>query len=282
MAVFYNRATLSYGGTTTNSNVTTGEILEALTVTKSVLSDSYVAGEPVDYAISIVNSGSAPVTDVTVTDNLGEYSFSETEARIPLDFEDGSVYAFSDGTLLPTPTVTAADGLEISGLTVPASGNLLLLYSAVPNEYAPLSAGSSIINTAEVTSSSIAAPISASAALLVSDEPILSITKSLSPLSVEENGTITYTFVIENTGNAPAQESDNLVITDTFNPALSEISVTYNGAPWTEYTYSEATGLFTTNAGQITVPEATILQDSVSGAVTVTPGTATVTVTGTL
>ncbi len=282
MAVFYNRATLSYGGTTTNSNVTTGEILESLTVTKSVLSDSYVAGEPVDYAVSIVNSGSAPVTDVTVTDNLGEYSFSETETRIPLDFEDGSVYAFSDGTLLPTPTVTAADGLEISDLTVPASGNLLLLYSAVPNEYAPLSAGSSIVNTAEVTAPSVAAPVSASAALIVSDEPILSITKSLSPLSVEENGTITYTFVIENTGNAPAQEADNLVITDTFSPTLSGISVTYNGALWTEYTYSEATGLFTTNAGQITVPEATISQDPVSGIVTVTPGTATITVTGTL
>ena len=282
MAVFYNRATLSYGGTTTNSNVTTGEILEALTVTKSVLSDSYSAGEPIDYAISIVNSGSTPITDVTVTDNLGEYDFSETETRVPLDYEDGSVYAFSDGTLLPTPTVTAADGLEISGLTVPASGNLLLLYSAVPNEYAPLSAGDSIINTAEVTSPSIAAPVSAFATLLVSDEPILSITKSLSPLSVEENGTITYTFVIENTGNVPAQAADNLVITDTFEPVLSGISVTYNGATWAEYTYSEATGVFTTNAGQITVPEATISQDPVSGSVTVTPGTATITVTGTL
>jgi hypothetical protein len=48
-----------------------------------------------------------------------------------------------------------------------------------------------------------------------------------------------------------------------------------------EYNYDEATGQFTTNAGQITVPAATYTQE-VDGTWTVTPGTAVLTVTGTV
>ena len=87
--------------------------------------------------------------------------------------------------------------------------------------------------------------------------PDLAITKSVSPSIVAENGQITYTFLIENYGNTEASASDNVIITDTFNPILTGITVTYNGNAWTapaSYTYNEATGEFATVAGQITVP----------------------------
>ncbi|MBR5453517.1 MAG: hypothetical protein IKV54_05490, partial [Clostridia bacterium] len=61
--------------------------------------------------------------------------------------------------------------------------------------------------------------------------------------------------------------------------------VTFEGAAWTQgiqYNYSEATGLFTTVPGQILVPAATYTQDPVTGAYTLTPGIATLTVTGTI
>ncbi|MEI3048770.1 MAG: hypothetical protein V8T65_12065 [Roseburia inulinivorans] len=48
-------------------------------------------------------------------------------------------------------------------------------------------------------------------------------------------------------------------IIDTFDPILSNIAVSYNGtalAAGTDYTYNEATGLFATTAGRITVPAA--------------------------
>ena len=115
--------------------------------------------------------------------------------------------------------------------------------------------------------------------------PDLSITKSVSPSVVAENGQITYTFLIENYGNTEASEGDNVIITDTFNPILSGITVTYNGKTWTapnSYTYDETTGRFATVAGQITVPVATFTQDQTTGIITTTPGTATVTVTGTI
>ena len=76
----------------------------------------------------------------------------------------------------------------------------------------------------------------------------------------------------------------NVVVTDTFAPILRNIAVTYNGTAWTEgtnYTYNAATGVFTTLAGQITVPAASFTQNT-DGTFTVTPGTATLVITGTV
>ena len=115
--------------------------------------------------------------------------------------------------------------------------------------------------------------------------PSLSINKAISPSPVVENGRVTYTFTIENRGNTAAEAADNLIITDTFDPILSDLAVALNGTALTSptgYTYDTATGLFATVAGQITVPAATYTQDAATGVVTVTPGTAVLTVTGTL
>ena len=107
----------------------------------------------------------------------------------------------------------------------------------------------------------------------------------MSPTSVAENGTITYTFVISNTGNAEAEATDDVVVTDTFSPVLSDITVTYNGEPWAtpaNYSYDETSGVFSTVSGAVTVPAATYTQDPATGMWASEPGTATLTVTGTI
>ena len=79
--------------------------------------------------------------------------------------------------------------------------------------------------------------------------------------------------------------TDNAAVTDTFDPILTALTVTFDGAIWvqgTQYNYNEATGLFTTVPGQILVPAATYVQDPVTGAYTATPGIATLVVTGTI
>ena len=79
--------------------------------------------------------------------------------------------------------------------------------------------------------------------------------------------------------------TDNAAITDTFNPILTALSVTFDGVSWTQgvqYNYDEATGLFTTVPGQILVPAAAYTQDPVTGEYSVTPGIATLVVTGTI
>ena len=102
----------------------------------------------------------------------------------------------------------------------------------------------------------------------------LSISKCMSPTSVVENGTVTYTFYLQNSGNTATAAADYVIVTDTFDPILSGLTVTLDGAPLTlgtDYTYDTATGAFATTAGTITVPAATAVQDAETGLWRITP-----------
>ncbi len=281
MATFYNQATLSYNNTTVSSNIVSGEVTEVLTAEKTAISGSYTGGGTITYAVSLVNSGSVPVTGITMTDDLGAYEY-ETLTLIPLTYITGSVHYFVNGALQPSPTVSEQDdALVISGLNVPANGSAVIIYQADVNEFAPMESGSSITNT--VTADGSGAPaITASAEVPVSDEAVLSISKALSPLSVTENSVITYTFIIQNTGNTAESTA---VINDTFDPPLSAITVSMNGAPSEKeiaYTYDETTGVFATVSGAMTIPAAAYTRIAGTGEIVVVPGTVEVTVTGTI
>ena len=283
MAIFTNQATLSYNNTVTTSNVTTGELLEVLSVTKTALQSTYGPGDAVVYFIQLVNSGTVPFTALTVSDDLGAYDFDGATVT-PLDYVDGTLRYFVDGVLQSSPTVTAGPPLAVSGITVPAGGSALLVYEAQPNAFAPGGTGAAITNIATVSGGGLSAPLTAEATVTTASAPYLTISKSLCPLTVTENGQLTYTFWLQNSGSAPAVATDNAVITDTFSPILSGLTVTFNGEVWTEgvdYTYDEATGAFATLPGRITVPAATFTQNA-SGVWVSEPGTAVLRVTGTV
>ena len=284
MAVFFNQATLTYNGGATNSNIVSGEIVEVVTATKTATPSTYRAGEVVTYIVTLLNGGTSPISGLTVSDDLGAYT-SGGQTLVPLDYIEGSVRYFTNGVPQPNPTAETANGLVISGLDIPAGGNATLVYRVRVNGFAPLGTESEITNTATVTGSGIVNPITASATINSEDSAELSITKSVTPATVTENGRLTYTFVIENSGNTEAVATDNLVVTDTFDPVLSSLVVTFEGETWTEgeqYTYNEITGEFATVASQITVPAATYTTDPATGAITVTPGSVTLTVSGTV
>ena len=284
MATFSNQATLTFRGGSTSSNVVTGEILETLSLSKTAVGGTYRPGDTITYAVSLVNSGATALTGLTLTDDLGAYPFG-TGTLTPLSYEDGSLLYYVNGVLQATPTVTAGPPLSVGGISVPAGGNALLVYAATLNEFAPSDAGASIVNTVTVSGGGLLEPVTASETVTPVAESVLSITKALSPTSVAENGEITYTFLISNNGNTAAVATDDLTVTDTFNPILSNITVTLDGvtlAEGTDYTYDEATGVFTTTQSRITVPAATVTQDPVTGAYTTVPGTALLTVTGTV
>ena len=283
MAIFNNFATLSYSGGTTNSNTVTGEILNTLSSTKIAVVEDYSVKDNKTYVITLLNSSSAPLNNISITDDLGGYLFNGSTVY-PLSYTAGSVQLYINGVLQTAPTVSSGPPLEFSQITIPAGGNAILIYETVVTAYAPLAAGDTITNTAVITASGLSSPITVTETISTENRSDLTISKSVCPSVVSENESLTYTFIIENHGNTPAIATDNVILTDTFDPILDPITVSLNGTTWTEgvsYTYNRTTGLFTTIAGQITVPAATYTQ-ATDGTWIVTPGTTSLTVTGTV
>ena len=284
MAIFTNQATLTYNGNSTNSNIAYGEILDVLVATKTAVDGSYAPGQIVTYVVTLRNTGNASLTGLVVTDNLGGYDFNGATVY-PLTYEDGSVALFTNGVPQAAPTVTAGPPLVFSNITVPAGGDTVIVYQAQANAFANPAVGGSIDNTVTVTGDGLSAPITATETVVANAAPLLTISKSITPSQVVDNDRVTYTFVIQNSGNQAVVATDDAAITDTFDPILTALTVTFDGAAWTQgvqYNYNEATGLFATVPGQILVPAATYTQDPVTGAYTATPGIATLVVTGTI
>jgi uncharacterized repeat protein (TIGR01451 family) len=247
-------------------------------MTKTAVSNGYGVGDGITYVISLINETAIDRTGVTLTDNLGVYTVGATSV-IPLSYVNGSVLYYQNGVIQPAPTVTIGTELVISGITVPARGNAIVVYEATANSFAPLSTGGSITNV--ITS----ADLTANATVNVREEAVLNISKAISPAVISDNGELTYTFVIQNSGNLEAGIADNVTISDTFNPILNGLTVTLNGTTLTEgmgYTYNPTTGVFSTVPGIITVPAATYAQDATTGIITTTPGVTTLTVSGTI
>ncbi len=283
MASFTNQAHLSYNGRSVASNVVTGQMLSPLTLTKTAVVDTYAPTDTVTYVITIVNCGATAYTDLTLTDDLGAYA-AGGQTVYPLSYTPDSAAWFINGTRQADPTASGAP-LVISGLSVPAGGNAVILYEAATTDAAPLAEGCEITNAVTLTGSGIGTPLTAQATVTVEAQANLRITKSLSPAVVAENGSLTYTFLIQNEGNLPAGADATVVVTDTFDPILRDLTVTLNDLPLavtTGYTYDESTGAFATVAGQITVPAATFSQSTETGDWETVPGEAVLTVTGTV
>lgn len=288
MAAFYNQATLSYNGNVLSSNVTAGEIIGVLSATQDAIIQTYAPDSENVYVINIVNSGSEDLTNLTVTSNLGAYTTGEETAPkitvVPLTYTEGTVNYYVNGVEQPTPTVTSTSPLTVTGISIPAGGNAAIVYAVKTNQYAPYGDGASITVTATVSGSNIS-DVTATAVTTPAAEPVLAISKSLSPTTVEENGTVTYTFIIQNSGAAEAAASEDIIFSDIFDPVLTGLAARFNGTEWTEgtnYNYDDTTGVFTSLAGEITVPAAQYSQDTATGVWSVQPGVSTLVITGTI
>ena len=285
MATFYNQATLSYGGNVLNSNTTEAELLTGLEITKTPITASYTAGGNVVYAITVSNMGGSAYNALTITDNLGAYDLPGGGTAVPLTYVDGSLLYYLNGVLQPVPTVTAVGDLTIEDINLPANSTATFIYEATANEFAPIAAGSVITNVATTNGGAGVGEISATATVAVSEAPELTIAKAVCPAVLNDNDTLTYTIIVQNLGNTPIVATDGVVITDIFNPILTNIEVTLNGATLDEgtgYTYNPVTGEFATVDGVITVPAATYTQSPDTNAIITTPGVTVLTVTGTV
>lgn len=284
MATFYNQATLSFGQNIVNSNTTEAELLSGLTLTKTAITATYGRGSNIVYAITLSNMGGAAYNALTVADNLGAYTTPSGVAAVPLTYVDGSIRYYLGGVLQPAPTVSTEGGLLIGGIDLPQGGVATFVYQTVANEFAPTAQGGTITNVASVDGGVGVGEITATATVTADESPELSIAKAVCPQVITDNGELTYTIIVQNLGNTPVIATDNVIISDVFNPPLSDITVTLNGTTLTEgsgYTYNAATGEFATQNGVVTIPAATYTQSD-TGVVTTTPGVTVLTVNGTV
>ncbi len=284
MAIFTNQATLTYNGISTNSNIAVGEILDVLTATKTSVEENYSIGDRVTYVVALRNTGNTTLNGLTLTDDLGGYDFDDATVY-PLTYAQDSLLYYVNGVLVPAPTVTAGPPLSITGINIPSDSNAIIIYQAVVNNFANPQEDGTITNTVTVSGDGINTPATATDTIESESSAQLSISKSITPSQVVDNDRVTYTFTIQNTGNEAIVATDDAVISDTFNPILTDLIVTFNGQSWTEgvnYNYNEVTGLFTTIPSNITVPAATYTQDETTGEFILTPGIATLIVEGTI
>ena len=282
-----NQASLTYQyGTSTASalsNIASTLLLDALTVTKSSLTESYRPEDEITYIITVANTGAATLSDLVVTDDLGSYSIPGPLSVTPLDYV-GPARLYVNGQYVSELTATTAAG-SVS-FTIPslaAGANATILYLACVNAYAPQRSGDSITNTASFRADGLNEDASASYTINAEAYADLRLIKAMSPNPVQDGGLITYTFTLYNYGNT---EATGVILTDAFSPAPSNLSVSVDGASVPASAYSYEGGLFTLPASgaseSITVPAATYTQDASTGLISADPGVVSIVVTGTL
>lgn len=284
MANFFNQASLNFGGRITNSNVTEGEVLNRLTVNKVALTTDYGPGDNVVYAVNLTNNDATDKTDITVTDDLGAFVVGDLNI-VPLTYVEGTLIYYQNGVLQTAPTVNAGPPLTISGITVPAGGNVTLIYETQANEYAPLGANAFINNGVTVGGLDLCDGLADTVSTPTRNEPRLTIAKAICPAVLSCGDEVTYTFIIQNSGNTAVVATDNLIVSDNFTPVLQNITVAVNGGAIAEgvgYNYNTETGEFATIVGTLPVPAATYTRNPTTGEIVTTPGVTILTVTGTI
>lgn len=282
-----NQATLTYNfGTqtaTAESNIATAILQGPITAEKSSLDTDYTEGEDITYFVNLTNSSESALTNVTVTDDLGTYAVSPTLSVTPLTYT-GPAQLFINGipTTVLVPTVTASS-VTFTIPSLSSGDNALITYKATVNGNAPLATASTVENTVSVTADGIVETVTDSHILTVENYADVEIVKAMSPSTVTDGSTLTYSFEIFNYGNTDAT---NVVLTDAFSPAPTQITVTVNGDPIQASEYSYVNGVLTLPtqgaATSITVPAATFTQDPSTGEFTTVPGTVSITVSGTI
>ena len=184
MATFFNQASLNFNGVVTNSNLTEGELLSALSISKTALNGAYGAGEELSYLITVTNNSDAERV-FSLSDDLGAYV--EGGALLyPLSYLTGSARLYVNGVFTSLLTPATAEPLRFEGITLPSGAVATVAYSALVTAAAPIESGSLITNTATI----VGTEESAQSTVGVRDEVSLTIAKAICPRTVSGGGSV--------------------------------------------------------------------------------------------
>ena len=274
-------ATYGYGETrsgSAQSNIATASLLDEFSIvgTKGVLNTSYRPGENLTYYVQVENNGTSSLYNVTVSDDLGG-------AGNPLTYVEGTGYLENDGVFTQiTPTSTRPLVFTLpEPLTSGERVNIIFLTRV---ENAPVDEEvTSITNTATISANSgsptgaiVTVDPSPTATIVLDDFANLTITKSVSTDTITAGVPFSYTFVLENSGNLPAE---NVVLTDVLPEGfvISSITATTDGVS-TVYDTTDYNLDAQTNT--LTLPTNDLKPITVSASSTSGDGQTTVVITG--
>ena len=102
MAIFTNQAQITYNGRTILSNIAQGEIIDPVTITKTALGETYRSGDTKAYIVTLSNTSSTTLSNITVNDTLGSYTV-DTQTFYPLTYI-GPILLFVNGE--PSGSIT--------------------------------------------------------------------------------------------------------------------------------------------------------------------------------
>jgi uncharacterized repeat protein (TIGR01451 family) len=175
-----------------------------LNIAKSGNPTSVQAGGLLVYTIVVGNTGNADATGITVTDTIPANT--------------AFVSADAGGTRI-------GDQVQWSGKTVPADGALTVHFTVRVDS--PLPNGTILNNDAYgVTCTEGVSATGSPVQTTVHSAPVLAIAKSGSPDPVQAGGLLTYTILVENTGNADAT---GVTVTDTIPANTAFVSADAGG-----------------------------------------------------
>lgn len=287
MATIENFATVRYTSngieSTTVSNLAEIALESSVSLSKTPLSATYGSDTVLTYILTVQNTSGAPLTNVRIEDDLGTFAFNAAEIT-PLTYAGDAILLINGQNVTAQLAVDASSpsSLVFTVPSLPAGATANIVYNAQINEFAPLELDTTIVNTATLSADAECADGTASATVTAETGASVSVLKQMSPNPVVCGDTLTYSIRVYNYGNAAAE---NVQITDAFDPAPANITVTRNGVvvPATEYTYEA--GVLTVPAVATegdTMPAATFNRDAVSGVVSVIPGMVEYVITGTI
>lgn len=205
-----NQATLLYNNVTTNSNMAVTRILSLydLSATKEALLDTYTPGQNITYVTRVENTGSAPLYNLTIVDNLADGL---------IRYIDNSAKGYLNGTPIEiTVQKTTNTVTFIINSIVEPTDNVLIVFETTT----PTSNPETLTNTQTVTANGgsttgpvITAKPAPSATVTLANYAALEMTKSVDKSSIYSGESLVYTFKIINRGNETAT---NVAFNDTF------------------------------------------------------------------
>ncbi|WP_430041990.1 DUF7507 domain-containing protein [Paenibacillus dokdonensis] len=188
-------------GSSSSNTVTIQASAPNVTVVKSANSSAAAVNDVLTYTLAITNNGIEAVNNVVVSDNI----------PVGSTFISGSVTL--NGSILPN--ANPQNGIHISSLAASAAATVTFQsqVTSLPNPAQLVNQASVAFNSGAFMGTALSNTVT-----IPVYQAIISITKSASTTNATVGDTLTYSFLISNTGNIPAAVTltDNIPAGSTF------------------------------------------------------------------